>query len=142
MLTYEKEAHNIADQLKGIIDMRFWIERSKGPVIQEVLRRAAELNDMEYKCISLPACYPTDLEDMVRSLTNKPGILVLDEYDKADKYIRDLASHMALHYEYRKMRTSSVGALQIPIEWKFVILTEPRAWIDVPELHKLLRKIH
>jgi hypothetical protein len=102
---------------------------------------AAELAGMECKWVSLAQCYPMDLENLLKELPDKPGIIVLDEYDRSDQFLMDLVNFMVLYYEYRKMVTVETGSVGVPLNWKFVIITEPRAWINSPELHKLLYKL-
>jgi hypothetical protein len=142
-MTYsEKAALDIAEQLKDSLTQRYWVERPEGASMQRVLRRAAELAGMEYTSIPLSECFPMDLEELLKSLPNKPGVIVLDGYDKTDKYIVDLVNFMLLYYEFRKMVTGDPeGAVDVPLDWKFIVVTEVGAWIPDAKLHKLLCKI-
>jgi hypothetical protein len=137
-----QSAWDIANQLRSTIIQRYWIERPVGVNVQGVLRQAAEHAGLEYKYVSLTDCFPMDLEDILRSLPDRPGVIVLDEYDKSDKFLVGLVDFMLLYYEYRKMITlGSAGSIPVSVKWKFVLITEPRAWIPSPELHKLLYKL-
>ena len=110
--------------------------------MQGVLRQAAEHAGLEYRYVSLSDCFPMDLEEMLRSLPDRPGVIVLDDYDKSDKFLVGLVDFMLLYYEFRKMITlKSASAVPVSVKWKFVIITEPRAWIPNCELHKLLYKL-
>ena len=142
MVYSEQATKDIAEQLKSTITQRYWVERPEGASVQRVLRKAAELAGLEYVSIPLSECFPMDLEELLKSLPNRPGVVVLDGYDKTDRYIVDLVNFMMLYYEFRKMVTQgSTGAIPVSVKWKFVIITEPRAWIPNHKLHKLLCKL-
>jgi hypothetical protein len=134
-------ALGIADKLRSTIVQRYWIEREAGTGVERLLRRACEIAGMECRWVSLSQCYPMDLEALLQELSDKPGIIVLDEFDRSDQFLVDLATFMMLYYEYRKMLTSKSTGIGVPVNWKFVIITEPRARIPSHELYKLLERI-
>ena len=138
----ERVADDTAKKLCDPNIQLFWVERD--PVIggQRVLRRALEMLGMESREIHLDKCYQTDLEETFRNLPDdRPGVVIIHNYDKSDKFLSDVITFTMLYYEYRKMITQEAEGTYIPCRWKFVITTESRAWIPYPELHKRLCKI-
>jgi hypothetical protein len=137
----ERAANDLAINFKDPTKNLFWFERGLGEGGQALLRRALELAGLEYREIRLNLCYSLDLEEIFQSLPDKPGMIILDDYDRTDKFVVDLITFTMLYYEYRKMISDTKDVIYIPSQWKFVIVTQPRAWIPSPPLHKRLCRI-
>jgi hypothetical protein len=138
----DRDAELIAVKLNDSLIQRYWIEREVGSLgVQKVLRRACELAGREYRHLVLSSCFPIDLEEFLRKLPDVPGVIVLDEYDQTDDFLVNLVNFMLLYYDYRSMVSSDKTEVSVPLSWKFVIITKPRAWIPDPQLHRVLCKI-
>ena len=102
-----------------------------------LIKEAVEFIDFEYKELNLTLCYPTDIEGFFESLPDKPGVIVLSEYDCADSYIQNLLNYTALYHEYRIMFTSNTcKTVSVSDKWKFVIMARPGYWFDSVIYHK------
>lgn len=137
----ERAANDLALSFTDPNKNLFWFERDPLEGGQRLLRRALEIAGLEFREIHLDECFPMDLEETFRSLPDKPGAIILHNYDKSDKFLVDLITFTMLYYEYRRMLSETKGAVYIPSQWKFVITTEPRAWIPSPTLHRKLCRI-
>ena len=137
----ERAAAELATQLTDVDTQLFWLERELGMGGQTLLRRAIEIAELECRQVNLAQCYPMDLEELFKSLPDKPGVIILDEYDRSDGFLVDLITFTLLYYEYRKMLCIAEGSVFISPKWKFIITTEPNAWIPSPSLHRRLCKI-
>ena len=137
----ERAATELAAVLTDSNTQLYWLERDPVMGGQALLRRAIEISGLEHKEINLGQCWPMDLEELFKSLPEKPGVLILHDYDRTERYIVDLITFTLLYYEYRKMLSSTEGCVPIPHQWKFIITTEPNAWIPSPDLHKRLCRI-
>jgi len=133
----ERAAFELAQKLLDPNKNLFWVERDLIMGGQRLLRRAIEVAALESREIHLNQCYPLDLEDIFSSLPDKPGIIIVHSYDRAHKFMVDLISMVILSHTYQSM----MGSIYITERWKFIITTEPRAWIPNPNLHRLLCKI-
>ena len=137
----ERAATELAAQLTDENTQLFWLERDPVMGGQTLLRRAIEISGLEHREVRLDLCYPMDLEGLFSSLPDKPGVIIIDNYDKSDKFLVDLITFTLLYYEYRKMLCIAEGSVMIFPKWKFIITTEPNAWIPSPSLHRRLCKI-
>ena len=137
----ERAAAELATQLTDVDTQLFWLERDPVMGGQRLLRRAIEIADLEYREVRLDLCYPIDLEELFSKLPDKPGVIIINNYDKSDKFVVDLITFTLLYYEYRKMLCIAEGSVFISPKWKFIITTEPNAWISSPSLHRRLCKI-
>jgi hypothetical protein len=103
----------------------------KSPGNLKLLREAVEFIGFDYKELNLTLCYPTDLEGFFESLPDKPGVIVLSEYDCANSYIQSLLNYTALYHEYRIMLTSNTcKTVPVSDKWKFVLMARPGYWFD------------
>jgi hypothetical protein len=137
----ERAAAELAANLTDPNTQLFWLERDPVMGGQTLLRRAVELSGLEVREVHLDQCYPMDLEELFKSLPNKPGVIVLNNYDRSDRFVVDLITFTLLYYEYRKMLSNAEDCVLISPQWKFIITTEPGAWIPSPSLHKRLCRI-
>ena len=138
----ERAAAELAARLTDPEEQLFWLERDPVMGGQALLRRAIEISGLEVRKINLAECWGLDLEDIFKALpADKPGIIILEEYDRADKFLVDIVTFTMLYYEYRRMISLDTETYCIPAQWKFVITTAPDAWIPSPPLHKKLCRI-
>jgi hypothetical protein len=137
----ERAATELAAVLTDSNTQLYWLERDPVAGGQALLRRAIEIGGLEVRNVRLDTCYPMDLEELFSSLPSKPGVIVIENYDKSDEFVASLITFTLLYYEYRRMLSSTENCVPIPPQWKFIITTEPNAWIPSPALHKRLCKI-
>jgi hypothetical protein len=119
----------------------YWFKREVGMGGQTLLRRAIEIAGLEYREVHTDLCYPLDLEELFSNLPDKPGVIILDNYDRSSMFVANLITFTMLYYEYRRMITVSKDSIPISTKWKFIVTTEPNAWIPDPTLHKRLYHI-
>ena len=103
---------------------------NKTPDTHRLIKEAVKFIGFEYKELNLTTCYPMDIEEFLRSLPDRPGVLVFSEYDQADAYIQDLINFTVLYYEYRIMITSDSDVVPVSNKWKFVLLAKPDYWFN------------
>jgi hypothetical protein len=137
----ERAATELAAVLTDSNTQLYWLERDPVMGGQALLRRAIEIGGLEVREVRLDDCYPMDLEEIFSSLPNKPGIIVIENYDKSDEFVASLITFTMLYYEYRRMLSLDKDSVPIPPQWKFIITTEPNAWLPSPTLHKRLCRI-
>ena len=137
----EQAATDLANRLTDPNTQLYWLERDLGTGGQALLRRAVEIAQLEVREIQLDLCYPIDLEDVFSKLPDKPGVIILNNYDKSDMFVVSLITFTMLYYEYRRMLSLEVDSISISPKWKFIITTAPGAWINTPALHQRLCKL-